>query len=208
MTRTGAIRKFTLALALGGSTLGYTAPASADGLEPYIGQFMQFGGNFCPRGQAQAAGQILSIAQNTALFSLLGTTYGGNGQTTFALPDFRGRAAVHTGQGPGLSVYDLGQISGTETTTLITQNMAAHDHRAGLQTATGATKVTTANGNAIGVSTNNSFAAPPPDPAGNLMDPGMLQVQPAGNSIPVSNQPPYLTMRWCIALEGIFPARN
>ena len=208
MTRTGNIRKLTLALAVGGSTLGYTAPASADGLEPLLGQLMQTGANFCPRGYAQAAGQIVSIQSNTALFSLLGTTYGGNGTTTFAYPDLRGRAAVHTGQGAGLSHYDLGQQTGTETTTLTTANMATHNHRAGAQTANAAANSKTANGNAIGISSNNSFAAPPPDPSGNLMDAGTLQVQPTGGSIPVPNQQPYLVMKWCIATSGIFPQRN
>jgi microcystin-dependent protein len=208
MTRTGNIRKLTLALAVGGSTLGYTAPASADGVQPLLGQLMQTGANFCPRGYTQAAGQILAIQSNTALFSLLGTTYGGNGQTTFALPDLRGRAAVHTGQGPGLSPYDLGQQTGTETTTLTAANMAPHNHRAGAQTANAIANSTTANGNAIGISSNDSFAAPPPDPSGNLMDSGTLQVLPTGGSIPVSNQPPYLVMRWCIATSGIYPARN
>jgi microcystin-dependent protein len=207
MKRTGNIRKITLALALGGSTLGYAAPASADGLTPYIGQFMQVGFNFCPRGYTQAAGQLVAIQSNTALFSLLGTTYGGNGTTNFQLPDLRGRAAVHTGQGPGLSPYALGQVTGTETTTLTTLNMATHTHRTGAQTANLDANQTAANGNALAVPVNPGYVTGT-DPAGNLMDPGSVVVQTTGNSIPVSNQPPYLVMKWCIATQGVFPPRN
>ena len=97
---------------------------------PFIGQITLFAGNFAPRGWAFCNGQLLSIAQNTALFSILGTTYGGNGQTTFALPDLRGRVPVHAGQGPGLSNYDLGQQGGAESVTLTTAQMPAHTHPA------------------------------------------------------------------------------
>src|SRR5690242_20983611 len=97
-------------------------------MEGTIAEIRMFAGNFAPRNWAFCASQILSIAQNTALFSLLGTTYGGNGQTTFALPDFRGRTPVGWGQGPGLSNYDLGQVGGTETSTLTVQTMPAHTH--------------------------------------------------------------------------------
>src|SRR6476620_7519707 len=96
--------------------------------EPFIGEIRIFGFNFAPRGWAFCNGQILSIAQNTALFSLLGTTFGGNGQTTFALPDLRGRVPIHTGQGPGLSPVTLGMVPGTEMVTLLQSNMPAHRH--------------------------------------------------------------------------------
>src|SRR5215213_5449370 len=96
--------------------------------EPFVGEIRIVGFNFAPRGWAMCNGQILPIAQNTALFSLLGTTYGGNGQTTFALPDLRSRVPIHFGQGPGLSNYDLGQVSGTESDTLIVNNLPAHTH--------------------------------------------------------------------------------
>src|SRR5688572_18111229 len=97
-------------------------------MDEFIAIIKMFGGNFAPRGWALCNGQILSIAQNTALFSLLGTTFGGNGQTTFALPDLRGRVPIHPGQGPGLSNYSLGQQAGTETVTLTINNMPAHGH--------------------------------------------------------------------------------
>src|ERR1043165_3057908 len=96
--------------------------------EPFIGQIIMFGGNFQIRGYALCNGQILSIAQNTALFSILGTTYGGNGQTTFALPDLRGRVPMHPGQGPGLSSRTLGEQSGSETVTLLTTQIPGHTH--------------------------------------------------------------------------------
>ena len=206
MTRKGALlRNTTLAFALGSGALGFGTAASAQ-IEPYLGQMIQVGFNFCPSGWATASGQILSISQNTALFSLLGTTYGGNGQTTFALPDMRGRAAVHVGQGPGLSVYELGQVSGAETVTLTVNELAKHDHRAAIQTANANANATTAAGNAIGISSNNSYITQ--DPVGNLMDRPMVAVQPTGNSIPVNNRPPYLVMNWCIAVQGLFPSRN
>src|SRR5438270_2669849 len=96
--------------------------------EPFLGEIRMFGGNFAPRGWSLCNGQLLPIAQNTALFSLLGTTYGGNGQTTFALPDLRGRVPLHWGQGPGLSNYDLGEQTGTESVTLLSTQMPAHSH--------------------------------------------------------------------------------
>src|SRR4029453_7998397 len=98
--------------------------------EPFLGQIQAFGFNFAPRGWATCDGQILPIAQNTALFSLLGTTYGGNGVNTFGLPDLRGRVAVHQGNGPGLSPYVIGEVTGTESVTLILTQMAAHNHAA------------------------------------------------------------------------------
>src|SRR5215213_5859350 len=98
--------------------------------DPYIGEIRMFAGNFAPRGWALCNGQLLSISQNTALFSLLGTMYGGNGQTTFALPDLRGRVPLHFGQGPGLSNYVEGEVGGTETVTLTTGEMPSHNHGA------------------------------------------------------------------------------
>ena len=114
MKRTRNFRKVAFALAVTASPVAFTAPAQAQ-VEPYIGQMIQVGFNFCPRGFAAANGQLIAIAQNTALFSLLGTNFGGNGQTTFALPDMRGRMAINYGQGPGLSPYVIGEQSGAET---------------------------------------------------------------------------------------------
>ncbi|UNU45030.1 phage tail protein [Sphingopyxis sp. YF1] len=168
---------------------------------------MQVGFTFCPRGWMAAQGQILSIAQNTALFSLLGTNYGGNGQTTFALPNFAGRTANLDGQGPGLSPYVIGEQAGAPSTTLTIANMARHDHRAAIQTANAAANSTSANGNALAYSANNSYVSGTV-PSGNLMAPGIADSGIAGQSQPVSNRPPYIALNWCIAVEGVFPARN
>lgn len=207
MTSRATIRNFMLALAAGGSSFAYSAPASADAANPYIGEIMQVGFNFCPRGWAVAQGQLLSIAQNTALFSLLGTNYGGNGQTTFALPNFAGNTANTDGQGPGLSPYVIGEQAGAASTTLTVLELATHDHRAAVQTANAAANSTSPNGNALAYSANKSYVSGTA-PSGNMMAPGIANSDVAGQSTPVSNRPPYLALNWCIAVEGVFPARN
>ncbi len=165
--------------------------------EPFLGTIVGFAGNFAPRGWALCQGQILSISQNTALFSLLGTTYGGNGQTTFALPDLRGRTPVSSGQGPGLSNYDLGQSGGEESVVLNAAQMPAHTHQVlGSSVATGGRPNgrTPATGGQYGNANDVT------------MDPGMIQA--AGGSQPHDNMPPHLAINYIIALQGIFPSRN
>jgi microcystin-dependent protein len=169
-----------------------------------IGEIRMFAGNFAPRGWAFCQGQILSIAQNTALFSILGTTYGGNGQTTFALPDLRGRAAVGQGQGPGLSPYYLGQKAGMENTTLLASQLPAHTHvlnavEAGGNQASPAGALPAVE--STGTSLNYSTAGP-----STSLNPNAVGV--AGGSQPFSIMQPYLAVNYIIALEGIFPARN
>lgn len=185
--------------------------------EPFLAEIKMFGGNFAPRGYAFCNGQILSIAQNTALFSLLGTTYGGNGQTTFALPDLRGRTPIHWGPGPGLSNYDIGQVGGTETTTLLITQIPSHTHVATLGTLAiraknAAGNSQTAAGNvpaneAAGVTATYSNAVPDAS-----MNAAALAGAPAlantGGGQPVSIIQPYLAVTFIIALEGIFPSRN
>jgi microcystin-dependent protein len=177
--------------------------------EPFIGQIIIFAGNFAIRSYAMCNGQILPIAQNTALFSILGTTYGGNGQTTFALPDLRGRVPIHMGQGPGLSSYSLGQVAGNETTTLTTNNMPSHNH--GLfSNAGGKGNVAVPTNNFIGVgnvpssseTTNNFNSAAGANP----LAPGSIGL--TGGNQPFNNIQPYLVLNFLIALEGIFPSRN
>jgi microcystin-dependent protein len=170
--------------------------------EPFLGQIMLTPYNFPPRGWAFCNGQILPIAQNTALFSLLGTTYGGNGQTTFALPDLRGRTPVGSGQGPGLSSYDLGQVGGTETGTLTVNQMPAHNHLVNVNTDNGDT------GRIANTFLANSSETPYTT---SLASPGTMAPQMISNT--GGNQPfallqPYLTLNYCIALEGIFPSRD
>jgi microcystin-dependent protein len=166
--------------------------------EPFIGEIRLLPFNFAPRGWAFCQGQILSIAQNTALFSLLGTTYGGNGTTTFALPDLRGRVAVSAGQGPGLSSYTLGQQSGVESVTLLTTQMPSHSHL-----------VNCNSGDADSGTPLNKFPAGASSysgSAGSTMNPGTIGN--AGGSQPHTNVQPLLVLNYCIALEGIFPSRN
>lgn len=171
--------------------------------EPFLGMIAIYGFNFAPRGWAMCNGQILPIAQNTALFSLLGTTYGGNGQTTFALPDLRGRWANHVGQGPGLSSYDQGQVGGTESTTLTVNQMPSHNHNS-------TTPATAADGNSIDPAAGAVFGA---GTSIYIAAAATIQMSPTPTSLTGGNQPfqilqPYLTLNFCIALEGIFPSRN
>lgn len=165
----------------------------------FLGQVQQFGFQFAPRGWAFCNGQLMSIAQNNALFALLGTTYGGDGITTFALPDMRGRLGLHFGQGPGLANYTQGQASGTESVTLLSTQMPMHNHL--LMASTGQKFVSAPNGNNLGAS--DSFTNATLDA---VMDPGTIGG--AGGGQPHENRQPLLVINWCIATEGIFPSRN
>ncbi|WP_121353651.1 phage tail protein [Flavisolibacter nicotianae] len=170
---------------------------------PLLGEITISGINFAPRGYAFCQGQILSIAQNTALFALLGTTYGGNGQTTFALPDLRGRVPMGQGQGPGLSPRTLGELSGTETVTLLSTQMPIHNHAFTAVSDAGDTSSPSgaylANTGALDREYKTSGTAVQMNPAA---------VGTAGGSQPHNNMPPYLVLNFYIALEGIFPSRN
>lgn len=171
-------------------------------MDPFIGQIQAFGFNFPPQGWAFCDGQIMSIAQNTALFSLLGTTYGGNGQTTFALPDLRGRSIVHPGQGPGLSFINQGQVGGVENVSILIGNMPAHNHSVSVS-------VNTANGEES-VPTGKIAAhtgAFSEDATANTFLGGVNQ-QNAGGNQPMGIRNPYLGVYHSIALQGIFPSRN
>lgn len=177
-------------------------------MDPFLGEIRMFCGNFAPRGWALCNGQLLPIAQNSALFSILGTTFGGNGQTTFGLPDLRGRTPVHPGQGPGLSPYDLGQSAGSESITLLQTQIPAHTHVVNASNV--AATATTASGNVPatvtpprGQSTIPTTYGPTADTA---MNPNMIG--PAGNSQPHGNIQPYLCVNFIIATQGIFPTRN
>jgi microcystin-dependent protein len=170
---------------------------------PYIGQITIFAGNFAPRYWAFCNGQLISIAQNAALFSILGTTYGGDGVTTFALPDLRGRVPIHMGQGPGLSNYVEGQNGGAETVTLLSTQIPAHTHGVNASTA-GGSQASPASGFPAVESTGTSlnYAS-----ASNItMNAAMIAANSGGQ--PHSNMQPYLTLNYIIALQGIFPSRN
>jgi microcystin-dependent protein len=182
--------------------------------EPLIAEIRMFAGNFAPRGWAFCQGQLLAISQNTALFSLLGTTYGGNGQTTFALPDLRGRVPVGTGQGPGLNNVILGEMSGAPTHTLITTEMPAHNHAISATLNASSTSAATGNPNnaypAISRSISPYISASASPPIDLAMAPGAISATAsiAGGSQPFSIMQPYLGMNFIIALQGIFPSRN
>lgn len=174
-------------------------------MTPYLGQIMIFGGNFAIRGWALCNGQIMAISTNAALFSILGTTYGGNGQSTFALPDLRGRVPLHQGQGPGTSLYTLGEIAGTETVTLLANQMPTHTHLVNADGQGGGK--TTPQGNlpgAVGTTVAEKLYS---GNAGNTtMNPAMIQN--AGGSQPLPILQPYLCMTFLVALTGVFPSRN
>lgn len=172
-------------------------------MEGTIAEIKMFGGNFAPMYWALCQGQILSIAQNQALFALLGTTYGGNGQTTFALPDFRGRVPVGTGQGPGMAYYGLGQMGGTEKTTLLTNNMPAHVHTVTLGCSNGKASSNSPAGNYPAVTEEN-----PVYHSSQNAKMGPSSTEPSGGSQPFSIMQPYLGINFIICINGIFPSRE
>lgn len=196
-------------------------------MEPYLATIMLFAGNFAIRGWAFCWGQIISIAQNTAVFSLVGTTYGGNGQTTFALPDLRGRAPIGWGQGPGLSNYVLGEVLGTENTTLTIGNMPMHNHTA---VASGLTSSPSASTAAATSNTPGATLVPavlptigggpsatsikgyaPQDNTTSLAPStvtGNVTIGISGGSQPFSTMNPVLAITYLFAMEGIFPSRE
>ena len=172
----------------------------------YLGEILLVGFNFAPVGYALCNGQLLPISQNTALFSLLGTTYGGNGVTTFALPDLRSRVPVHAGQGSGLSAYSLGQQSGVESVTLITGQLPAHSHTLTVNDNTTGIAATGA-GNFLNSKTESgeSVAATGPSAPVTL---SASAISGGGSSQPHTNLQPLLCINYVIALQGIFPSRN
>lgn len=186
-------------------------------MEPFIGQIMLFGGNFAPRGWAFCDGQLLPIAQNQALFSILGTTWGGDGRTTFGLPDLRGRAPVGPRNGPGLSDYRLGQAGGRETVTLTVAEMPSHNHSAQLSlsftppASTGPGDSDAPGPTAVPAATGGTFAysngAPDTTMAGGPVS-GNLTIGNSGGNVPFDIRQPYLAVNYIIALVGIFPSRG
>ncbi len=176
-------------------------------MEGTIAQVLMFAGNFAPRNWAFCNGQILSIAQNTALFSILGTMYGGDGRTTFALPDFQGRIPVGAGQGPGLPNYVIGQKGGAEQVTLTTAQLPAHTHAVTAQVAvsTNNASLDEANGNVFANSAGNDFAAT--SAAKGALGGVKANFTATGSNQPVSVMEPYLAMNFAICLYGVFPSR-
>ena len=172
--------------------------------DPFLGEIRLFPYNFAPRGWAFCNGQIMAISQNTALFSLLGTTYGGNGTTNFALPDLRGRVAVSSGQGPGLSSYVLGQQSGSENTTLLQAQMPAHSHTVSPAANDAAASVTRPGG-AVMARVSTAIYAGAGDGSTTM---AASTTSNTGGNQPHTNIQPLLVLNYCIALQGIFPSRS
>jgi microcystin-dependent protein len=187
--------------------------------EPYLGQILMFAGNFAPNGWALCNGQLLPIAQNAALFSILGTTYGGDGVTTFALPDLRGRVPVNQGTGPGLSPVTIGESAGSNNVSILVTNLPQHNHPIAAPCSNVAGTATTPVNNYPAVDAATAVVSPvtshatvtvnafaPAATAGQTMAPFVSG--PAGGSVPLSIQQPYLAVSFIIALQGIFPSRG
>lgn len=170
---------------------------------PFIGEIRMFGGNFAPQGWAFCNGQLLPIAQYDALFALIGTTYGGDGQTTFALPDLRGRIPIHAGQGAGLSNRTLGEISGVESVTLTVNQLPAHAHA--LLGSTDVSGQSSPAGNVLAQPSTIDLYRPATVPSAALSPNAITS---AGGSQPHDNMGPFLCVTFIIALEGIFPSQN
>ena len=170
--------------------------------DPFVAEIRIFGFQFAPRGWATCDGQLLPISQNTALFSLLGTTYGGDGKSTFALPNLQGSAPMHPGQGPGLSLHDLGETGGSETTTLLVSEIPVHPHSVVASQGDGLERTPGGQLLATGVTTSQ-YATP-----GATTPLAAQAVSVAGGSQPHNNMQPYLTLLFCIALQGVFPPRT
>jgi len=172
---------------------------------PFLAEIRIFPFNFAPVGWALCNGQLLPISQNTALFTLIGTYYGGDGRSNFALPNFQGVGAVGWGQGPGLSYYDLGQIGGQASVTLTAIQVPSHNHPTNCSS-TGGGQISPQNNVWGDVSVRGSkFYA---NVAGNAVQMNNACVGLAGGSLPHNNMPPYLTLNFCIALQGVYPSRN
>ena len=172
--------------------------------DPFVAEIRIFPFNFAPQGWAFCNGQILLISQNTALFSLLGTTYGGNGKSTFALPDLQGRAPMHPGQGPGLSLHDLGETGGSETVTLLQSEIPAHSHAIMAAASPGNLN---SPGSDRGIARSQGGSAYSANTA-NLVSKHPQALTPSGGNQPHNNLMPYLTFYFNIALQGVFPPRS
>lgn len=170
--------------------------------DPFVAEIRIFPFNFAPKGWAFCDGQLLPLSQNTALFSLLGTTYGGNGKSNFALPNLQGSVALHYGQGPGLSLRDLGETGGSATVTLLESEIPAHTHNVSADNDFGTTN-NPANAYLAQPATGNVYGT-----ADNLGSPAPPSVSFVGGGFPHNNMQPYLVLNFCIALQGVFPPRG
>jgi microcystin-dependent protein len=172
-------------------------------MDPFVAEIRIFGFNFAPKGWAFCDGQLLPLSQNTALFSLLGTTYGGDGKSNFALPNMQGNAPMHPGQGPGLSLHDLGETGGSQTVTLLESEIPSHTHTLLANAVAGDTN---APGPGVSLTRSHNANAYQSTTNQNLVSLAHA-VSPIGGDQPHNNMMPYITMNFCIALQGVFPPR-
>jgi microcystin-dependent protein len=186
------------------AALAPTTAGAQGGGDNFIGQMLTVGFNFCPRGWVIAEGQILPINQNQSLYSLLGTTYGGDGRTSFALPDLRSRVNIGLGNGPGLTPRTWGQKGGAETVTLTTAELAAHNHTAVMKGTSNAANAGVGTGNLLASAPNYSLLGG----ADTVMKTGTVTTGNIGSGQAFSIVMPYQTILTCIALQGLFPSRN
>jgi microcystin-dependent protein len=173
-------------------------------MDPFVAEIRIFAFNFAPKGWAFCDGQLLPISQNTALFSLLGTTYGGDGKSNFALPNMQGNAPMHPGQGLGLSLHDLGETGGSDTVTLLESEIPSHSHALRANAVAGDTN---APSSGVSLARSKNATAYQSNTTQNLVFLSDQAVAPAGSSQPHNNLMPYLTLNFCIALQGVFPPR-
>jgi len=198
-------KNLILSTALVCGTAGLSGPAYA-GTDVYIGEITAVGFNFCPRGYAEANGALVAISSNTSLFSLLGTMYGGDGRSTFGLPDLQGRVPMGSGSGLGLTPHTQGAKGGQERVTLLQSQMPTHTHRAGLRTKNTTADQTDPTGHVFADTASNIYTAGPAN--GNFMAESTIQINNAGGSQPFTIVQPYQALKYCIATEGIYPPRN
>jgi microcystin-dependent protein len=173
-------------------------------MDPFVAEIRIFPFNFAPKGWAFCDGQILPLSQNTALFSLLGTTYGGDGKSNFALPNLQGSAPMHPGQGPGLSLHDLGETGGSDTVSLLESEIPSHSHA--LRAVADPGDVSLPQSGAVLAATTGATGYVAPTPSLTPMSGNSLT--PAGGDQPHNNLQPYLTLNFCIALQGVYPPRT
>ena len=173
--------------------------------DPFVAEIRIFPFNFAPTGWAFCNGQLMPLSQNTALFALLGTTYGGNGQSNFALPNLQGSAPMHAGQGPGLSLRDLGEMGGSQFVTLLESEMPSHAHAVSGQNSNSNLNDPTGAVLARPFGGGNLYKTPAGAP---IVQAAFQSLTPTGGSLPHNNMMPYLTLNFCIALQGVFPPRS
>ncbi len=203
------LTKIAVMAAAPAALMSTAAPATA-GTDEYIGELMLVGYTFCPRASTDAAGQLLPIAQNTALFSLYGTTFGGDGRTTMGLPDLRGRTAVGQGNGPGLTPRPMGQKSGAERVTLNATEIPSHSHTGEVRAENSANADTgNPKDNAIGRTTTAIYSNTATPTANGALHPDTLHIDVSGGGNQShANMQPFQVMRYCVVLQGQYPSRN